>query len=147
MGTPSWNLPYLGPGVAGFKRKGGMVHNAKSFRKDFAKRIPEFSWRSAPPPGLDLRLRAWQSPRMALPDLSYLVRPGVEIAVRVSPRAARDSVELEEGRLAIRVTAAPVKGKANAAVLKLLARALGVPKSRLTLIRGQTGRDKLFRLD
>lgn len=45
------------------------------------------------------------------------------------------------------VTAAPEDGRANAAVAAALAYALGVAKSRLVLVRGQTSRDKLFRLE
>jgi len=45
------------------------------------------------------------------------------------------------------VTVVPEGGKATAAVVTLLAKALGVAKSRLTLLRGATGRDKVFRLD
>jgi hypothetical protein len=45
------------------------------------------------------------------------------------------------------VTVVPEDGKATAAVVKLLAKALGVAKTRLTLLRGETSRDKLFRLD
>ena len=45
------------------------------------------------------------------------------------------------------MTAPAEGGKANRAVTKLLAGALGVPKSRLTLVRGTTARDKVFRLD
>ena len=79
--------------------------------------------------------------------LSDLASPGAKLAVRVTPGAARDAVEADGAELAIRTTAPPEGGKANAAVQKLLARALGVPKSRLTLVRGARGRDKLFRLD
>jgi uncharacterized protein YggU (UPF0235/DUF167 family) len=46
----------------------------------------------------------------------------------------------------VRVTATPEAGKANAAVLALLAKALGVPKSALSIVRGETGRDKRVRL-
>ena len=80
-------------------------------------------------------------------DLSDLARPGAEIAVRVTPRASRNSVERDGDTIRVRVTAPPEDGKANAAVQKLLAKALGVAKSRLTLIRGATARDKLFRLE
>ena len=80
--------------------------------------------------------------------LAHLARPGAEIATRVTPRAGRDTIAQGEGGvLEIRVTAPPEDGKANKAVTKLLARALGVAKSRLTLIRGASARDKLFRLD
>ena len=69
--------------------------------------------------------------------------------VRVTPRASRNVVEPgPEGGpdLLVRVTAVPEGGKANAAVAKLLAKALGVPKSRLELVRGATARDKQFRV-
>ncbi|RDW13942.1 DUF167 domain-containing protein [Paracoccus thiocyanatus] len=80
-------------------------------------------------------------------DLTHLARPGAEIAVRVTPRASRNAVILDAGMIRVTVTTIPEDGKANAAVIKLLAKALGVAKSRLVLVRGATGRDKLFRLD
>ncbi|MDQ7263303.1 DUF167 domain-containing protein [Paracoccus sp. PS-1] len=80
-------------------------------------------------------------------DLSHLARPGAEIAVRVTPRASRNAVILDGETIRVTVTTVPEDGKANAAVVKLLAKALGVAKSRLVLVRGATARDKLFRLD
>ncbi len=79
-------------------------------------------------------------------DLSHLARPGAEIAVRVTPKASRNAVVEAEGAIRVYVTVAPEGGKANAAVAKLLARALGLAKSRLVLVRGETARDKLFRI-
>jgi len=84
---------------------------------------------------------------MANPDLSALAVSGSEISVRVAPKAARSRVVYEDGELRIYVTTVPEDGKATAAVQKLLAKALGVAKTRLVLIRGQTARDKVFRLD
>lgn len=84
---------------------------------------------------------------MAHPDLEPLAVIGAEIAVRVSPRASRDQLDVIEGEIRIRVTAPPEDGKANKAVRKILAKALGVAPTRLTLIRGETARQKLFRLD
>lgn len=81
-------------------------------------------------------------------DLSHLARPGARLSLRVSPGARTESIlEAADGTLRLRVTAPPEKGKANAAVLKLLARALGVPKSRLRLLRGQGARDKVVVID
>jgi uncharacterized protein len=79
--------------------------------------------------------------------LAHLAIPGAEIAVRVTPKASRNAVTESETGLRISVTTVPEDGKANAAVIKLLAHALGVPKSALTLTRGATSRDKAFRLD
>jgi hypothetical protein len=66
----------------------------------------------------------------------------------VTPRAARDEVVgwREPGVLAIRVTAPPVEGEANRAVAGVLARALRVPPSSVTVVRGARGRDKLVRI-
>lgn len=80
-------------------------------------------------------------------ELSDLAVPGGEIAVRVTPKASRNAVVREAGMIRVYVTVVPEDGKANAAVTKLLAKALGVAKSRLTLLRGASGRDKVFGLD
>ncbi|MTH35018.1 DUF167 domain-containing protein [Paracoccus limosus] len=80
-------------------------------------------------------------------DLSHLAQPGAEIAVRVTPRASRNAVVMDGEMLRVTVTVVPEDGKANAAVIKLLAKALGVAKSRLVLIRGATSRDKVFRVE
>ncbi len=81
-----------------------------------------------------------------LPDLRHLAIPGAEIAVRVTPKARRNAVVAEDGTIRVYVTTVPEDGKATAAVVDMLARALGVARSRLDLIRGATARDKLFRL-
>ena len=67
------------------------------------------------------------------------------LAVRAAPNASADSILLpDEGEaLRVRVTAPPEDGRANEAILVLLAKALGQPRSSLTLLRGSTGRDKL----
>ena len=84
---------------------------------------------------------------MSLPDLSHLALAGAEFVLRVTPRGGRDAIEPDGDVLRVRVTAPPEDGKANKAVQKLLAKALGVAPSRLTLVRGATSRDKVFRFD
>ena len=79
-------------------------------------------------------------------ELAHLATPGAEIAVRVTPRASRARVTVEEGLIRVYVTVVPEDGRANRAVQEALAKALGLAKSRLTLIRGQTARDKVFRV-
>ena len=70
------------------------------------------------------------------------------LAVRVTPRGGRDAVEGwtrdDAGRLVlkVRVAVAAADGAANAAVLALLAKALGRPKSSISLVSGQTARVK-----
>lgn len=71
-------------------------------------------------------------------------RTGAVLHVRVVPRARRAGpAGLHGDALKIAVTAPPVDGAANAAVLKLLAEALDVPRSSLRIVRGETGRDKV----
>lgn len=73
---------------------------------------------------------------------------GLLLHLRVTPNAGRDAIEGVETRadgqdvLRLRVAAVPDKGRANAAVLGLLAKALGVPKSSLSLVSGDTSRLK-----
>lgn len=68
------------------------------------------------------------------------------LALRVTPGARHEAITIEDGRLLVKVRVKPEDGKANAAVLELLAGALGVATSRLHMLRGATGRDKLVRL-
>lgn len=79
-------------------------------------------------------------------DLSHLARPGAEIAVRVTPKASRERIEVEDGAIRVYVTVVPEDGKANHAVTALLAKALAVPKTSLVLVRGASARDKVFRV-
>lgn len=83
---------------------------------------------------------------MTLPDLSARATPGARFDVRVTPKARQNTLE-DGDPLKIRVSAPPADGQANAAVRKLLAKALGVAPGRLTLLRGAASRDKLFQLD
>ncbi|MBK6452264.1 MAG: DUF167 domain-containing protein [Proteobacteria bacterium] len=67
--------------------------------------------------------------------------------VRVQPRASRTEFAGRLGdRLKIRLNAPPVDGRANTALLAFIAAACGLPRSRVSLDAGQTGRDKRVRL-
>ena len=81
---------------------------------------------------------------MNYPDLGHLAAPGTRIALRVTPRASRARIVAEGDSLRVYVTVPPEAGKANNAVRALLAKAIGVPKTRLRLVRGQGARDKVF---
>ncbi|MEQ1541233.1 MAG: DUF167 domain-containing protein [Novosphingobium sp.] len=69
------------------------------------------------------------------------------LAIRVTPGARSESVAVADGRVVIKVRVKPEDGKANAAVLALLAEALGIATSRLHMLRGATGRDKLVQIE
>ena len=80
-------------------------------------------------------------------DLTHLALTGATFAVRVTPNARRAGVEVVEHVIRIAVTETPEAGRATDAARASLAKALGVAKTRLRLMRGATSRDKLFRLD
>lgn len=65
------------------------------------------------------------------------------------PRASRDELAGfdDTGRLKVRLTAPPVEGAANRALVKLLARRLGVSRSAVSVLRGETSRNKLVEID
>lgn len=70
------------------------------------------------------------------------------LAVRVHPRAGRNEITGErDGRLLVRVTAPPVDGRANAAVCRVIAKAAGVAKGRVTVTGGEGSRDKIVTVE
>lgn len=70
------------------------------------------------------------------------------IQVRVTPRAGRDELAgWKDGLLRVRVSSPPVDGKANAALERLLARALDVPRTAVAVVAGQRSREKTVLID
>lgn len=72
----------------------------------------------------------------------------IEIYVRLTPKASRNRIGDigEDGVLRVYVTAVPEKGKANKALIELLAKALKVPKTQIELVRGETDTRKTLRV-
>jgi uncharacterized protein (TIGR00251 family) len=71
----------------------------------------------------------------------------VTFEVRVAPRASRNRViGVQDGALKVALTAPPVDGAANEALTKLIAKALGVAKSDVEILRGDRARVKLLRV-
>ena len=74
--------------------------------------------------------------------------PTATVSVRVVPRSSKEGVAgFEGGFVRIRLNAPPVEGQANEALVRFLAKALGVPKSRIALVAGGKGRNKIVRVD
>jgi len=66
------------------------------------------------------------------------------LTIRLTPRASREEIAGErDGAILVRVTAPPVDGAANAALVRLLAKALGVPKGAVAIVSGETSRTKV----
>lgn len=88
-------------------------------------------------------------PKSNLPtakDLRRLADADGGLMVRVTPGARTEGIDLSTGRVLVKVRSKPESGKATAAVVDMLGQALGVPPSQITLLRGATSREKLFRL-
>jgi uncharacterized protein (TIGR00251 family) len=73
-------------------------------------------------------------------------KKGAALAVRVTPRASKNEIVevLSDGTVKVHLTAPPVEGKANEALVNFLAEVLDVPTSRIEIVAGATGRDKLI---
>ena len=87
--------------------------------------------------------------RVMLPDaasIRQLADGEGRIAVRVTPGARVESLELADGKLAAKVRAKPQDGAANKAVAQILATALGSAPSSVELVRGASSRDKVFKI-
>jgi uncharacterized protein (TIGR00251 family) len=74
-------------------------------------------------------------------------QPAITITVQVQPRSSGDGIAgLHEGRLKIRISAPPVEGKANERLTEVIAKAFGVSKSSVEIIKGHTSRLKTVRI-
>lgn len=72
----------------------------------------------------------------------------LELSLHIQPRASRDAIVGPHGdSLKVCITAPPVDGKANAHLLKFIAKQFGVPRGRVSLVSGESGRQKRLRID
>ena len=75
-------------------------------------------------------------------------RGSARIDVRLTPRGGRDRIDGWDGDvLRVRVAAPPADGRANEAMVRLVAKALGVPPSRVTLVSGAQSRTKVIEIE
>lgn len=84
-------------------------------------------------------------------DLFDYRNPPDTLHIKVTPKAKTERIKKEvraDGTTLykIYVTAVPEDGKANDAIIKLLAKSLGIAKSSLTILRGHTSRDKIIKI-
>jgi len=73
-------------------------------------------------------------------------KKGSALAVRVTPRASRNEIVelLDDGTIKVRIAAPPADNEANEALIEFLSDILGVAKTRLDIVAGSAGRDKLI---
>lgn len=94
-------------------------------------------WKLMARPKIDHRLAA---------NLRALADAQGRLAVRVTPGARSEGIEIVDGRVLVKVRSKPEDGKATTAVTALLAVALGISSTQISLLRGATSREKLFRI-
>ena len=70
----------------------------------------------------------------------------MRINVRVIPRSSKNVIEWKDGGLKVHLTASPVDGAANDALIALLARSLAVHKRDIQIVHGATGRSKILEI-
>ncbi len=73
-------------------------------------------------------------------------KKGAALTIRVTPRSRKTEFGgvMENGTLRVRVAAPPVEGKANTALVRFLAKVLGVRKNRIDIVAGEKGLDKII---
>ncbi|MFK4004737.1 DUF167 domain-containing protein [Qipengyuania sp. NPDC077563] len=80
-------------------------------------------------------------------DLLALLDPEGRLRIKATPGARQDAMKIEQGQLIIKTRAKPQDGAANRALCEMIARAFGIARSRCHLLRGDTAREKTFRLE
>lgn len=71
----------------------------------------------------------------------------MRIRVRVLPRSSKNEIRQEGDIYKVRLTAPPVDGAANEALLKLLSERLGIPRRSLHIVQGTSARQKIIQID
>ena len=73
--------------------------------------------------------------------------PTTTVEIHVQPRASRTRIVIQDGTVKVYVTAAPEKGRANKAVVEVMARRLGVQKGAVSIVSGERSRMKLLAVE
>lgn len=69
-------------------------------------------------------------------------KEGLIINLKISPNAAKNDIVKDETGVKIKLTAQPIEGKANKALLEFLSKKLKIPKTSIEIIKGETSKDK-----
>lgn len=70
-------------------------------------------------------------------------KDGVILSLKISPNSSKNEIiKSEDGSIKVKITAQPIDGKANKALVEFLSKQLKIPKSSIEIIKGHTGKDK-----
>jgi uncharacterized protein (TIGR00251 family) len=81
-------------------------------------------------------------------DVKHVMHAAITVEILVQPRASRAKIgPMHDGRIKVSVTAPPVDGEANAAVIELFARRLGIARGQIAVVAGASSRRKTLAVD
>lgn len=73
-----------------------------------------------------------------------IVDDGVVLSIRIAPNSSRNGFVSSEGGLKLKITAQPIENKANKAVVEYLSKLFRVPKTNISILRGECSKDKVI---
>ncbi len=68
---------------------------------------------------------------------------GIVVSFKISPNARKNEIIKDESGIKIKITAQPVEGKANKALVEFLSRQFKIPKTSVQIVKGETSKDKI----
>ena len=71
-------------------------------------------------------------------------KDGLVIQLKISPNASKNSILKDDTGIKIKLTAQPIEGKANKALIEFLSKQLKIPKTCIEIIKGETSKDKIL---
>ena len=72
---------------------------------------------------------------------------GLTISLKIIPNSSRNEIVLEDSFIKVKLTAQPIENKANKVLVEYLSKEFKIPKTYITIIRGQTSKDKVLRFE
>lgn len=75
-----------------------------------------------------------------------VTKDGVVLQLKISPNASKNAILKDDTGIKIKLTAQPIEGKANKALVEFLSKQLKIPKTSIEILRGETSKDKTLLL-
>ena len=74
------------------------------------------------------------------------VEEGIIVSLKIVPNSSKNDIVLEEGFVKVKITAQPIEGKANKALVEYLSKLFKIPKTSIEIIKGETSKEKTLLL-
>lgn len=83
---------------------------------------------------------------MVSEEVLKIVDDGVVLKIRIAPNSAKNQLVLSDDMVKLKITAQPIENKANKAVVEYLSKLFKIPKTSISIIKGDTSKDKTLLL-